>query len=71
MQSEHTKHDADLFAQSRLKNVATEVFNCALLVQKCLLPQMGHINSCPCTETGSGSDSVNSPIIIESYLIKI
>jgi hypothetical protein len=71
VQFEHTKHVAVLFAQSRLKNVANEVFNCALLVQKCLLLQMGHINSCPFTATVSGSDFVNSPIIIESELIKI
>jgi hypothetical protein len=31
--SEHTKQCADLFAQSNLKNVATDVLSCACLVQ--------------------------------------
>lgn len=65
VQSEQTKHVAVRFAQSKLKKVATEVFNCALLVQKVLLSHIGHLNSCPFTAIVSGSDFLNSPIIIE------
>lgn len=62
VQFEHTKQLALRFAQSKLKKVATEVFNCARRVQKKLLLQIGHLNSLPFTSTVKGSLLLNRPI---------
>lgn len=55
MQSEQTKHVADLFAQSNPKNEATDVFNCALRDQKYLFEHIGQHNWLPLTSTSCGS----------------
>ena len=55
VQSEQTKQVADLFAQSRPKNEATDVFNCALRDQKYLFEQTGQHNWFPFTSTNCGS----------------
>lgn len=43
--SEQTKQVALLFAQSKLKNVATAVLSCACLVQNWLLLHTGQVKS--------------------------
>ena len=63
VQSEHTKQVADLLAQSKPKKLATDVFSWALLVQKYVLPQIGHLSWCPFTAIVSGSDFLNRFII--------
>ena len=69
MQFEHTKHVADLFAQSKLKKVATDVFNCALRVQNRLFLQIGQLSSSPITSMVCGSAFLNNPIMC--YLFDI
>jgi hypothetical protein len=68
VQSEHTKQVALLSAQSKLKKVESEVFNNGRLVQKYLLPQTGHINSCPFTAMVKGSGLQNSFIFLSVIL---
>jgi hypothetical protein len=55
VQFEQIKQLALLFAQSKLKKVATAVFSWALLVQKRVLLQMGHLNCRPLISIGWGS----------------
>ena len=69
VQSAQTKHLADLFAQSKPKKVAKEVFNWASRLQNCSQEQTGHTNLLPFTSTTSGVFCLNNPMEFE-YLVK-
>jgi hypothetical protein len=62
--SEQTKQVAVRLAQSKLKKVAIEVFNCALLDQKVSLLQTGHLNWYPLISTVFDSVFLNNFIIL-------
>jgi hypothetical protein len=64
VQSEQTKQVADLFAQSKPKNEATDVFNCALRDQKYLFEHIGQHNWFPFTSTSCGSVFLKSFILL-------
>ncbi len=67
MQSEQTKQVADLLAQSKPKNEATDVFNCAFRVQKYLLEHTGQHNWLPFASTICGSFFLKSFMVVKYY----